>query len=200
LSIFGVVNFDSLLPPGSGFDEQERQLQLDLQNPILVADSTSTPSLDESQLVERLTNNKWYHILILFMEEAHETSSTESTERLLALFTSSHENQILWQNSPGCTSYAWRYGLVQLLPHIFMSQTGGLSASFHHDAIKFSPHNDSSRDSCNVTVDLKKGIVEVEGTGSPLLRLKLKSLKCYQMPGVAVKTHSVRSVHMPFRS
>lgn len=200
LSLLGAVDFDSLLPPGSGLDERELQLQLDLQNATLVADSVSTSVLDECKLVERLTNDKWYHILILSTEEAHEPASTDSTERLLALFTSPHENQILWQNSPGCTSYAWRYGLVQLLPHILTSQTGGLSASFQHEAIKFSPHNESSQNSSNITVDLKNGTVIVEGIGSPLLRLKLKSLKCYQMPGTAIKIHTVHSVHTAFRS
>lgn len=200
LSLFGPVEYDSLLPPGSGFDEHERQLQLDLQNATLVADSTSTPALNESQLVERLTNDKWYHVIILSTEELQETSSTDSTEQLIALFTSPHENQILWQNSPGCTSYSWRYGLVQLLPHILTSQTGDLSASFQHDAIRFSPHNDSSEDSSNVTIDLKRGTVGVERTGSPLLQFKLRSLKCYQMPGTAVRIHTVRSVHTPFRS
>jgi hypothetical protein len=187
------------MPPGSGFDEDERQLQLDLQNATLVADSTSTPALDEPQLVERLTNDKWYHILILSTEEAHETASTESTERLIALFTSPQEHRIFLE-SPGCTEYVWRYGLIQLLPHISTSQTGGLNASFQHDAIKFSPHNDQIHESISVTVNLGNGTVVVEGTGSPLLRLKLKSLKCYQMPGTAVKSYTVHSAHTPFRS
>jgi hypothetical protein len=188
LSLIGPVEFDSPLPTGSGFNEDERQLQLDLQNTTLVADSTSTPALDESRLVERLTNDDWFHILILSTEEAHETASTESTERLITLFTSPRDNQMFFENSPGCTTYVWRYGLVQLLPHILTSQTGGLSASFQHEAIKFSPHNDPSHESSSVTVDLKNGTVIVEWTGSPLLWLKLKCLKCYQLPGTAVKT------------
>jgi hypothetical protein len=152
-----------------------------------VADSISTPALDESRLVERFTNDGWFHILILSTEEAHETASKECTERLFTLFTSPHDNQMFFENSPGCTTYVWRYGLIQLLPHILKSQTGGLSASFQHDAMKFSPHSDPSHESSSVTVDLRNGTVIVEWTNSPLLRLKLKSLKCYQLPGTAVK-------------
>ena len=62
---------------------------------------------------------------------------------------------------------------------------GGLSANFQRDAIKLFPHSDSSHESSIVTVDLKNGTVVVEWAGSPLLRLKLKSLKCLQMPGTA---------------
>lgn len=175
------------MPGGSPFNEDERQLQLDLQNATLVADSILTPALDESRLVERLTNVNWFHILILSTEEAHETASTESTERLITLFTSPHDKQIWFENTPGFTMYAWRYGLVQLLPYILTSQTGGLSASFQHDTIKLSPYSDPSHESSSVTVDLRNGTVIVEWADSPLLLLKLKSLKCYQMPGTARK-------------
>jgi hypothetical protein len=185
LSLIGPVEFDSLLPGGSPFNEDERQLQLDLQNATLVTDSTSTPALDESMLIERLTNIDWFHILILSTEETPETGSTESTERLITLFTSPPGKQMWFEESLGCTRYTWRYGFVQLLPHISTSQTGGLSASFQHDAIKLLPHSDSSHESSIVTVDLRNGTVIVEWTGSPLLRLKLKSLKCFQMPGTA---------------
>ncbi|KAE9377605.1 hypothetical protein N431DRAFT_434782 [Stipitochalara longipes BDJ] len=190
LSLIGPVAFDSSLPAGSGFNEDERQLQLDLQNATLVVDSISTPALDESRLVERLTNNDWFHILILSTEEAHETSSMESTERLITLFTSPHHNQMVLENSPGFTTCVWRYGIIQLLPNILMSQTGGLSASFQHDAIKFFPHNNPSHESSSVTVDLKNDTVIVEWTGSSLVRLKLKGLKCYQLPGTAVKVRA----------
>lgn len=203
LSLIGPVEFDSPLPTGFGFNEDKRQLLLDLQNAILVADSISTPALDETRLVERLTNNDWFHILILSTEEVHETASTESTERLITLFTSPRDNQMLIENAPGCPTYVWRYGLVQLLPYILTSQTGGLSVSFQHDSMKFSPHNDPSHESNSVTVDLKNSTVIVEWTGSPLLRLKLKSLKCYQLPGTAVKAvhgpkpSSVSDAHNP---
>lgn len=185
LSLIGPVEFDSLVPGGSPFNEDERQLQLDLQNATLVADSTSTPALDESRLIERLTNTDWFHILILSTEETPETGSTESTERLITLFTSSPGKEIWFEDSPGGTMYTWRCGFVQLLPHISTSQTGGLSASFQHDAIKLFPHSDPSHESSMVTVDLKNGTVVVEWTGSPLLWLKLKSLKCFKMPGTA---------------
>lgn len=190
LSLIGPGEFDGLLPTSSGSNEHERQLQTDLQNATLVADSTLRPALDESSLVKRLTNDAWFHTLILSAEEAHEIGSTESNERLIALFTSPHENQMFLENSPGCTTYVWRCGLVQLLPHILMSQTGGLSASFQHNAIKFFPHIDPSHESSSVIVDLKNGTVAVEWTGSPSLQLKLKSLKCYQLPGTAVKVRT----------
>ena len=187
LSLIGPVEFDSPLPTDSGFNEDERQVQLDLQNAALVADSLSDPALDGSRLVERLTNDNRFHILILSTEEAHGTASMESTERLFTLFTSPPDKQMFFENSPRYTTYVWRYGLVQLLPHILTSQTGGLSASFQHGAIKFSPHNDPSYESRSVIVDLRNGTVIVEWTGSPLLRLKLKCLKYYQLPGTAVK-------------
>jgi len=174
------------MPVGAGFNLFERQLQLDLQNATLVADSTSIPALDESNLLERLTNDKWFHILILSAEEPNETASTESTERLITLFTSPHDKEMVFQNSPGGDTYVWRYGLVQLLPHILTSQTGGLGASLQHDAIKFS-HSDPKHESSSVTVDIRNGTVMVEWTGTPSLRLKLKSLKCYHLAGTAVK-------------
>lgn len=187
LSLIGPVEFDSPLPTGPRFNEDEHQLQLDLQNATLVADSMLTPALDGSRLVERLTNDDWFHILILSTEEAHGTASTESTERLFTLFTSPPDKQMFFEDFLRGTTYVWRYGLIQLLPHILTSQTGGLSASFQHDAIKFSPHNDPSHKSSSVIVDLSNGTVIVEWTGSPLLRLKLKCLKCYQLPGTAFK-------------
>ena len=73
-------------------------------------------------------------------------------------------------------------------PHLEV-RDWGLSASFHHDAIKFSPH-DPNYESNSVIVDLKNGTVAVEWTGIPSLQLKLKSLKCYQLPGTAVKVLS----------
>jgi hypothetical protein len=175
------------MPVGAGFNLFERQLQLDLQNATLVADSISTPVLDESKLVERLANDKWFHILILSAEEANGTASTESTERLITLFTSPHDKEMVFQNSPGGDTYVWRHGLVQLLPHILTSQTGGLGASLQHDAIKFSPHSDPKNESSSFTVDLRNDTVMVEWTGIPSLRLKLKSLKCYHLTGTAVK-------------
>jgi hypothetical protein len=56
------VKYDSLLPSSSGFDEDEREVLLDLQNATLVADSISIPAIDESRLVEKLTNDKCYYI------------------------------------------------------------------------------------------------------------------------------------------
>lgn len=189
LSLIGAVEVDSLLPAGSRYSEDGHQLQLDLQNATVVVDSIPTPVLDESRLVERLASDRWFHILILSTEEAHEPSSTESTERLIALFMSPHDKEMFFENSPTFNTSVWRYGLVQLLLHILTSQTGGLSASFQYDAIQFSPHNDSSLESSSVTVDFKNGNVIVEWRSSPLLRLKLKSLKCYQLPG---KTATIR--------
>jgi len=104
LSLIGPVEFDSLVPGGSPFNEDERQLQLDLQNATLVADSTSTPALDASRLVERLTNIDWFHILILSTEETPETGSTESTERLITLFTSPPGKEMWFEDSPGGTT------------------------------------------------------------------------------------------------
>ena len=195
LSLISPAKFDSW-PPGSAINEDDHQLRLqlrlDLQNATLVADSTSTPTLDEPKLVERLTNDKWFHILVVSTGDAHETAGTENSERLLTLFTSPAENQIFVENSPSSSTYVWRYGLVQLLPQILLSPTGGWSASLQHDAIKLSPHSDPSHASSSVTVDLGNGTVVVDWTGSPPVRLRLTSLKCYQLPGIAV---SVRTVH-----
>ena len=83
-------------------------MQLDLQNAALVADSLSTPALDGSRLVERLTNDNRFHILILSTEEAHGTASMESTERLFTLFTSPPDKQMFFENSPRYTTYVWR--------------------------------------------------------------------------------------------
>lgn len=174
------------MPTNAKLNEEDRQLQLDLQNAILVADSISTPALDEVKLVERLTNDQWFHFLVISTEEMPETASSESTERIITLFTSSLDYDIFYESPPVGIKYGWKYGLVQLLPYIFMSETGGLSVSFQHGVIKFSPHNDPSHES-SITVDLKNNTVLVEWTGMPLLRLKLKSLKCYQLPGTAVK-------------
>ena len=185
LSLICPVVFDNMMPGGSPFNEDERQLQLDLQNATLVTDSTSTPALDESSFVESLKKFNLFHILVLSTQERPEAGSTEGTERLITLFTSPPGTEIWYEDSSGGTTYAWRYGFAQLLPDISMSQTGGLSASFEHDTIKLFPHSDPSHESSMVTIDLKNGTVVIEWTGSPLLRLKLNSLKCFRMPGNA---------------
>ena len=180
------AEFPSLLSASFGFNENERQLQLDLQNANLVADLCSTPPLDASLLIKRLSNNDWFHILILSTREADGTADTECAERLIVLFTSPHDKQMPFDSSPGLTTYVWRYGLIQLLPDIIASRTGGLGASFERGTIKFSPHSAPSHESTIVTVDLKTGTVTIECTGSALLQLKLQSLKCYHLSGVAV--------------
>jgi len=190
------VDLDSLVPGGSPFNEDERQLQLDMQNAIQVADTASTPALDVGKLVERITKADLFHILVVSTtgetqeQGSASPGSTDTSERLFTLFTSTSGKEIMFEGTPGCTNYVWRYGSVQLLPQISTSRTGGLTASFLDDTtFKLFPHNQSDsgsrHDSISFTVDLKNGIVVVEETGRPLLRLKLDSLKCFQMPGTA---------------
>ena len=167
--------------------EDERQLQLDFQNATLEADSTSLAALDASSLVENLSDDQRFHVLLISAEEVHDSAAgTENTERLLALFTSPRDNQIPFWDCPGCPSYVWRYGFVQLLPHMITSPTGGLNASFQDGILRFSPHHESYETN-SVTVDLKSGVVAINWVDSPTLRLRLKSLKCYRMPGSAAK-------------
>ena len=188
LSVISPAEFDRSVPVG--WNEDNRQLQLDLQNATLVADSTSGVALDESWLVAELSNDQRFHVLLISAEELHDTSADkENYERLIALFTSPQDNQIPFWNCPGCPSYVWRYGFIQLLPHILTSQSGGLSATIEDDAIRFSPHQQLNDQSNSVLVDLRNGTVVVECVDSPVLRLNLKSLKCYKMPGTAVTIH-----------
>lgn len=188
LSLVDPVVFDH--SPAVRWNEDQRQLQLDLQNASLVADSTSEATLDESWLVEKLSNDQHFHILLISAEEAHDNAAdTESNERLIALFTSPSESQISFWDCPGCPSYVWRYGCVQLLPRILTSQTGGLSASFQHDVMEFSPHDHPNHQSNTVRVDLKNGIVVVGWEDSAVQHLKFKNLKCYRMPGAAATVH-----------
>ncbi|KAL5325920.1 hypothetical protein ACEPPN_007055 [Leptodophora sp. 'Broadleaf-Isolate-01'] len=196
LSLIGPMDFDSLVPGGSPFSEDERQLQLDMQNAIQVADTASTPAPDVVKLVERLTRADLFHILVVStIGETLEQGSanprgTDTFERLFTLFTSTSGKEIMFEGTPGCTNYTWRYGSVQLLPQISMSSTGGLTAAvLGETTFKLFPHGErdsgSSHDSRSFTVDLKNGILVVEETSSSLLRLKLDSLKCFQMPGTA---------------
>lgn len=185
LSLISPAVFDR--PVSVGWREDERQLQLDLQNAILEADPTSPAALDASSLVEKLSDDQAFHILLIAAEEVrHDATDTKSTERLLALFTSPRDNQILFWDCPGCPSYVWRYGFVQLLPHIMTSPTGGLNASLEHDLLRSSPRHDQYQ-SDNVTVDLKSKAVDIDSGDSPWLRLSVKSVKCYRMPGSAAK-------------
>lgn len=185
LSLIKPADFDCPVPVG--WHEDERQLQLDFQNATLEVDSTSPAALDASSLVEKLANDQRFHILLIAAEEIHDNAvGTENPERFLALFTSPHDNQIPFWDCPGCPSYVWRYGFVQLLPHVITSPTGGLNASFQHGVLRFSPHHDPYQ-SNSVAVDLESGVVAIDWVDSPALRLRLKSLKCYRMPGSAAK-------------
>ncbi|KAH8900560.1 hypothetical protein GQ53DRAFT_835549 [Thozetella sp. PMI_491] len=187
LSLICPVDFDR--PAPLGWHEDERQLQLDIQNATLVADSTSQAALDAESLVDDLSNDQQFHVLLITAEEVHNNAAdAKSTEQLLALFTSPFDNQIPFWDCPGCPSYVWRYGLVQFLPHVITSPTGGLSANFQDGILRFSPHDDSYRSS-SITVDLKSGIITIDWVDSLVLRLSLRSMKCYRMPGSAVKIH-----------
>ncbi|KAG4444295.1 hypothetical protein IFR05_000270 [Cadophora sp. M221] len=196
LSLIGPVDFDSLVPGGSPFNEDERQLQLDMQNAIQVFDTTFTPGPDVGKLVERLSKADLFHILVISTTResidkgSASPSVADSSEHLFTLFTSTSGKEIMLEGTPGCTNYSWRYGSVQLLPKISCSGTGGLAASFvDGTTFMLSPHNqrdsESRHDSRSFTVDLKNVTMVVEKTGSPLLQLKLDCLKCFQMPGAA---------------
>ncbi|KAH7407341.1 hypothetical protein BKA64DRAFT_412779 [Cadophora sp. MPI-SDFR-AT-0126] len=196
LSLIGPATFDCPPPGGPPSNEDVRQLQLDMQNAMQVFSSTSTLALDLGTLVERLNNAELFHILVADTtgeqnEEASAGSgSTNTSEGLFTFFTSTAGKEIMCEGTPQCPTYTWRYGFVQLLPQISTSPTGGLTAGFLDDTtLELFPHNQSNlesrQDSTSFMFDLKNGTLVVQETGNSLLRLKLTSLKCFQMPGTA---------------
>ncbi|PVH83797.1 hypothetical protein DL98DRAFT_569521 [Cadophora sp. DSE1049] len=179
LSLIGPVDLDSLVPGGSPFNEDERQLRLDMQNAIQVASSASIPTPDVGKLVERPNKAELFHIIVVSTTgESQEQGiagpgSIDTSERLFTLFTSTAGKEIMFEGTPGCTNYSWRYGSVQLLPQISTSRTGGPTAGFLDDnTFKLFPHNQSDSGSrhqpANFTFDIKNGTVVVDETGGPL--------------------------------